>query len=83
MASEEPRIVQHIWLTLQTHISTNSTVAADWGDKNENRLCLNSLLCKKKISVSLLFVSQLPLLERLMQTFCASHSFIITSSTIK
>lgn len=41
MASEESRIVRHIWLTLQTHIST---IAADWGHKNKNRLWLKSLL---------------------------------------
>lgn len=57
MASEESRIVQQLWITLQTHILTNSTVSAGWGHKNENRLWLNSLLWKRKFSVSLFLLS--------------------------
>jgi len=54
-----------------------------WGHKNENHLFVHLLPCKLKFRSRFLSYWQFSSPERLMQLFCTSHSFPITSCSIR
>lgn len=68
---------------LQTLLSVTSTAAAEWGHRNENHFFVHLLPCKLKEADSSPPDRQFSSLGRLIQLFWTSHSFPITSCSIR